>query len=513
MLQERMTQSPTAVSLLSDAELLAEVKGAAAREREATVRLIALLAQMDVRRLYLGEGCSSLFTYCTQVLHLSEHAAYGRIEAARAARRFPVIHDLLSDGSMTLTTVTLLAPHLTPANHVEVLDAARHKTKRDVEHIVARLRPQPAVPATVRRLPEPRRAPAPGRPSVVEPTAHADSALILAPPPTRRPATVTPLAPERYKVQFTMSPETHDKLRRAQDLLRHSLPNGDPAAIFDRALSLLLADLERAKLAATTRPRAARPPASGSRHIPAAVRRAVWQRDGGQCAFVGTEARCRERGFLEFHHVRPYADGGATVVENLELRCRAHNLHEAEKSFVGTPPLLVREARPPSYCAATRSGTTVTSGRLLMSPRVVCCEDMYFVLNASGLRRVADRRSEGLSHMHATERPGVGHESGRLGKSTTVPPTKACMEASGPSSISWSQIRTGASSRPAGSTIQDIQVVPSPSSRVTQRPPVKRRITSPTSATSGANVSGGLDHGRHEQDCQCHISPPDATCR
>ena len=99
------------------------------------------------RRLYLGEGCSSLFTYCTQILHLSEHAAYGRIEAARAARRFPIVLDLLTDGSVTLTAVTLLAPQLTVANHRDVLSEARHKSKREVEHLVARLRPQPAVPS------------------------------------------------------------------------------------------------------------------------------------------------------------------------------------------------------------------------------------------------------------------------------------------------------------------------------------------------------------------------------
>ena len=82
MLQREMVKSLDSVSRLSDHELLAQVRIAAAREREATARLIALLAQLDERRLYLGEGCSSLFTYCTQVLHLSEHAAYGRIEAA-----------------------------------------------------------------------------------------------------------------------------------------------------------------------------------------------------------------------------------------------------------------------------------------------------------------------------------------------------------------------------------------------------------------------------------------------
>ena len=145
---------------------------------------------------------------------------------------------------------------------------------------------------------------------------------------------MTPLAPERYKVQFTVSRETHDKLRRAHDLLRHAIPNGDPAAIFDRALTLLLADLERTRLAATTNPRVGRARPAGSRHIPAAVKREVWKRDGGQCAFVGVSGRCAERGFLEFHHVRPYADGGATVVENLELRCRLcrhrHKRHYAD---------------------------------------------------------------------------------------------------------------------------------------------------------------------------------------
>jgi len=342
-------------SQLSNAELLAEVKSAAQGERHATARLIALIAEVDTRRLYLGEGCSSLFTCCTRVLHLSEHAAYGRIEAARAARRFPVVLDLLTDGAMTLTAVTLLAPRLTQANHLDVLNEARHRSKRDVEHIVARLRPQPAVAATVRKLPTPTPTVAPAAPRLG--TDSGEHAPCLTRPPSPRPATVTPLAPERYKVQFTVSRDTHEKLRRIRDLLRHSIPSGDPAAIFDRALTLLLADLERTRLAATSRPRVAGRTPSGSRHVPASVRREVWQRDGGQCAFVGAAGRCTERGFLEFHHLRPYADGGATVVENLELRCRAHNMYEAEQYFGSRLPLLVREARD-----ATDSWNSVQTG-------------------------------------------------------------------------------------------------------------------------------------------------------
>ena len=334
----------TAVAHLSDEDLLAEVKVAAARERKATAHVIALLSQLDARRLYLAEGCSSLFAYCTQVLHLSEHAAYGRIEAARTACKFPIVLDLLTDGSVTLTAVTLLAPHLTAVNHLEVLDDARHKSKREVEHLVARLRPQPAVPATVRKLPAQNAREHPISTPAVERITRHDAAPVLSPPPAARPVVVAPLAPERYKVQFTVSRGTHDKLRRAQDLLRHSIPDGDPAAIFDRALTLLLSDLERTKLAATERPRTSGPATAGSRHIPAAVRREVWKRDGGQCAFVGTQGRCLERGFLEFHHLEPYAVGGPADVWNVALRCRAHNIHEAERYFGDRLPLLLREA-------------------------------------------------------------------------------------------------------------------------------------------------------------------------
>jgi hypothetical protein len=98
-----------------------------------------------------------MFTYCTQVLHLSEHAAYNRIEAARAARRYPKILEGLAAGELTLTAVRLLAPSLTVENHEAVLQSARHKTRREVEHLVAAMRPQADVPATLRKLPARRR--------------------------------------------------------------------------------------------------------------------------------------------------------------------------------------------------------------------------------------------------------------------------------------------------------------------------------------------------------------------
>jgi hypothetical protein len=332
---------------LTDEQLLARVHTLADEERRATVALIAALAELDARKLYLRQGCSSLFTYCTQVLHLSEHAAYGRIEAARAARRFPILLDRLAEGALTLTSLCLLAPHLTEDNHHDVLVAAGRKTKREVEALVATLRPQPAVPATVRKLPTPGPAPA----TAIRADASASAGTSNRPAPAilgaiaespRPSATITPLAPERYKLQLTLSAETHEKLRRAQDLLRHTVPNGDLAVIVDRALTLLVQGLERTRFAETARPRKADVSCARSRHIPVEVRRRVWRRDGGRCAFVGAEGRCTERGFLEFHHLRPYADGGGSVVENVELRCRAHNAYEAMR-WDGT--LFARDSR------------------------------------------------------------------------------------------------------------------------------------------------------------------------
>ena len=77
----------------------------------------------------------------------------------------------------------------------------------------------------------------------------------------------------------------------------------------------------------------------------APLRATIWERDGGQCAFVGAVGRCTERGFLEYHHRIPFSDGGATHTDNLELRCRAHNAYEAERWFGVREEDLMREAR------------------------------------------------------------------------------------------------------------------------------------------------------------------------
>jgi hypothetical protein len=152
----------------------------------------------------------------------------------------------------------------------------------------------------------------------------------------------------RYRVQFTIGKEAHDTLRRLQDLLRREIPDGDAGVIVERALNLLLEKVEKAKFAATSKPRRAirrgtdtarlpneaRTPAPNSRDIPNAVQRGAWRRDGGQCRFVSKDGvRCKERVFLEFHHGKAHALGGPATLDNIALRCRRHNQYEAELVF------------------------------------------------------------------------------------------------------------------------------------------------------------------------------------
>jgi len=330
---------------LSDAELIARVKSLAGRERGATALLVAHLAELDTRDIHLREGYASLFVYCRDALVLSEHEAYNRIEVARAVRRFPVVLEMLAAGSVNLTTVRLLSPHLTPENHRGVLESARGKRRAEVEEIVARLAPFPEAPVLIRKLPAPKPAMPPP-----EPRGPAPSTPL---PPRQGPSgEVTPLAPDRYKLQLTIGGSTLEKLRLAKDMLRHAIPSGDDAAILDRAFTALLADLARSKFAAAESPQPLRATAPGSRHVPAEVKRAVWLRDLGRCAFVGTDGRrCNERAFVEFHHVQPYAAGGEATVENVQLRCRRHNDYEARVYFargqVSDGGGFVREQPPP----------------------------------------------------------------------------------------------------------------------------------------------------------------------
>ena len=324
---------------VSDPDLVRGLTSAVAQDRSATVVVLAHLAEFDARRLYVPAAFPSTYLYCVHELHLSEDAAYRRIQAARAARQFPAIFDALAQGRLHLTAVNLLAPHLTPENAGALLDAAAHRTKSEVEQLLAERFPRSETLALVQALPSSPPPPQDHRSPVPPETCASDgrgvaSGLALAQVPLAPRPSTTPVAPERFLVQFTFGKSEHDDLQYAQALLSHVIPSGDLAQVIARALKALICQQEKRKFGGTSGLRSSPRRATGKRCIPAHVRHAVWERDGGRCTFVSpTGRRCPARTLLEFDHLDPVALGGDATVEKVTLKCRAHNQYAAECAF------------------------------------------------------------------------------------------------------------------------------------------------------------------------------------
>jgi hypothetical protein len=368
----------SSLAAVPDDELLERLSALLQASRRTEADLVAHVGEVDFRRLYARSASPSMFAYCTQVLDLSEAEAYLRIAAARAARQHPQLLAMLGDGRLHLSAIAKLSPHLTAENRDSVLRRAAHRSKREVEELVAELRPRPDVPCLVRRLPERiERTPVLTPPSStvqsergvgapsgnalnagaelrpdgvdapVEPLSSLELPRVAPLEPSRsaRPV-VEPLAPSRYKVQFTASAELREKLERLQALLRTELPDADLGAVIDRAVTQTLQRLEASRYARTSSPRAAatgtapgsamshRQFAAAGRYIPAAVRRAVFERDDGRCRYRDEAGRrCPERHRLEYHHLHPFAMGGGHTPDNVRLMCRTHNLYLGKHDY------------------------------------------------------------------------------------------------------------------------------------------------------------------------------------
>ena len=256
---------------LSDHDLLDRIAALAGKERETSAELVAHLAALDARPSSTPRSVMARSSATARAcLHLSEDAACNRIDVARACRRFPVILDGLASGALSLTTVRLLRPHLTPENHEAVLAEAsgpepggRTGTHRPASSASRRavFGPEASPPASAVTASAPM-ATTPARGGRLPADRRSSSCRLH-----RRPI-IEPTSPERYRVQFTVGQDTHDKLRRLQALLRREIPSGDPGAIFDRAITLLLEKVERAKIGRAAKPRPIRPGTdSHSRHI------------------------------------------------------------------------------------------------------------------------------------------------------------------------------------------------------------------------------------------------------
>ena len=359
--------TPWSVTQKPDDVLLRDLAHLVTRDHATTSELLQHIAEVDGRGLYRAAAYPNMYQYCLGELHMSEDEAFKRIRVARACREFPALLDMLGDGRLHLSGALTLVPALTRDTADELLSGAIHKTRAQIEQLLAERFPKSDVETSLQAVPAPDRAEqvtqvrndsqtfelsaepaeplsssvdlhtgmntsehlvAPGRP-VPSPCAVSTPSVVPLPSRDR----VAPLSAGRYELRTTLDQETHDLLRQLQALLAHSVPSGDIPELLKRALKLAVQDAERRKFASTSHVGAKRR-SKNPRHIPADVRRAVRERDKSQCTFVSTAGkRCTETRLLEYDHAHPAARGGQATVANLRLRCRAHNQYEAERTY------------------------------------------------------------------------------------------------------------------------------------------------------------------------------------
>jgi hypothetical protein len=280
---------------------------------------LQLLAEVDSRRLYLEEGCKSLYEYGTTILGYSAEQFYRRQAAMRVMKELPEVTEKVVSSELNLTHLTQAktffqsktkqdAP-LSKAEKIKVLDLVQNKSARETEKLFATLNP-----AEVR---------------------------------TEKTRMVTD---ELIELRFTVSAKLMEKLARFKELDSHVNASPNYALLLERLVDLALAQKEK-KLTPKAAPSTSPPVVSFStpqkisalqknssnrmRAIPINIKRLVWIRDQGCCTFMDpiTEARCKSRHRIQYDHIIPFAKSGEHQVENLRLLCQTHNLLMAAQAF------------------------------------------------------------------------------------------------------------------------------------------------------------------------------------
>lgn len=317
-------------------QIIARLESLRRREHEATVALIETLVECQRTRAYADAGYDSVWKLLVARLGYSPAAASRRVAAMRCVMKCPRALDMLRARRTTLSALHTIAKTLLDASDpnvvLEEIDGASHV---EVERAVARRR---VVAKPVERV----------RRKVVAAPPRTDQAMTLAratPAATSSDAelpidesaiddraTAEPVLEERVQLTLSLSAADFERLEEAKRRLSGKYPKG---MTLEQLFLELLAVSERKH---EPKPRRAKATRSGSRHVPAATRRAVLARDHVQCTFVAPDGtRCGSRHDLEIDHVVPWARGGGHDPSNLRVLCATHNRRRAELQF-GPPP-------------------------------------------------------------------------------------------------------------------------------------------------------------------------------
>ncbi len=327
-----------AQKLAPNTEVLKQLVTTVEKEHQTTCDVVEQLLEVDKDRLYVQAGYSSIYAYCTVELGYSEPAALRRIRAARYMKMFPKLRELLRERKLNLTTLNMLTKHVYDPNFRQLLEEAAGKSKSAVLDLIARNNPKDS--DRVRDCIRP----------VYIKSNNIDQQPLPLGSGENLPFSFREDAPveKRIKVSFTAAPEFETKVRRIQEILSNKYGPGTPLEnVFGEALDLYLkhhCPMERAMRRANRKARKQnldKPTkeildsvAPLSRHIPAQLRDEVFMKEGCQCNYVSPNGvRCQAREQLEIDHIVPFSAGGKTILGNLRLRCKQHNLLAAEQFY------------------------------------------------------------------------------------------------------------------------------------------------------------------------------------
>jgi hypothetical protein len=395
------------------------------REHAAMADFLVALADFDRGLHWESLGHKSLFAFLRRELKLSAGAAQYRKTAAELVQKYPEVEAALRSGDLCLSSVVELAKVLTPENAREVLPRFFGLSRRDAAFVATSIRPvenppvrefivtsvrsdaaaQSAAAATVARSAQPDAASAdlfrPAEPDAPVRDVPPPAPARVAPPPP--PMTVEPLDAELARLHMTVPRRLLEKLEAARDALSHSHPGASRDEILEVGLDLILerwakrrgiGAKPRATAGTTDEPVAppAQPPSTKrSRHVPAAVWRAVWERDKGCCAWpLENGSVCGSTRQLELDHIKGWALGANTTVDECRILCRPHQDVSARRLYGND--LMNRYTRP-------KGGA--------------CSEPVAAYGSWSGGKQCRRARAFGTSGEHRRSRPRSDVRAGR----------------------------------------------------------------------------------------------------
>ncbi len=315
------------LQLLTNAELIGSLKSLAGDERCTIVSVLRHLNEFDRRRLAMEEGFPSLFEYCARELRYAQGEAARRIHAARAASKYPILYRAIERGLLTLTTVSLIAPHLKWDNYRRLIRSSIGRSTREVEALIASLVPLTVVPAErVHFVAVEATVPRTEAEGLFFPPIAVESPATFPAPssiPAELPAIPAALPVRRVHFSFTADEAFLRDVERAKELSRHKWPAGRLEDVFAGAIQALLEKIDPGKRNQKQRRRTVASDAR-SRHIPQSVRDEVWRRDGGRCVFVSSDGRvCGARAGLQVDHVAPGRSGESRMIPAIFVSCAA----------------------------------------------------------------------------------------------------------------------------------------------------------------------------------------------